>query len=60
MRGAASSRLMSFHNSVAIIASPRPRVGKTLLARLRADARSRLRAISLPVSAQPVLIAASH
>jgi hypothetical protein len=28
---------MSFHSSVAIIASPRPRVGKTLLARLLTD-----------------------
>jgi hypothetical protein len=28
---------MSFRNSVAIIASPRPRVGKTLLARLLTD-----------------------
>ena len=28
---------MSFHNSIAIITSPRPRVGKTLLARLLTD-----------------------
>jgi hypothetical protein len=28
---------MSFRNSVAIVASPRPRVGKTLLARLLTD-----------------------
>jgi len=29
--------LTSFRNSVAVIASPRPRVGKTLLARLLVD-----------------------
>ena len=29
--------VMSFHSSITIIASPRPRVGKTLLARLLAD-----------------------
>ena len=28
---------MSFRNSVTIVASPRPRVGKTLLARLLTD-----------------------
>ncbi len=31
---AASGEVMSLHNSVTIVASPRPRVGKTLLARL--------------------------
>jgi hypothetical protein len=34
---AASGELMSFRNSVTIVASPRPRVGKTLLARLLTD-----------------------
>jgi hypothetical protein len=37
MRGAGSGDLMSFRSSVAIVASPRPRVGKTLLARLLTD-----------------------
>lgn len=34
---AASGRAMSFRSSVIIVASPRPRVGKTLLARLLVD-----------------------
>jgi hypothetical protein len=34
---AASGQAMSFRNSITIVASPRPRVGKTLLARLLTD-----------------------
>ncbi len=37
LRGRRPEQAMSFRNSVTIVASPRPRVGKTLLARLLTD-----------------------